>query len=353
MPATTAPAETEQGPPSARKRVTQPPPPPEFAGGLTGPIGLVPCGGGTVAGHPGLPGVTVEIVYATPAMAEAALGVNTGNRPENKRNEAAISRDLKNDRFIYNGQTWVFDKNGRLIDGQNRAKAILATGISAWVTIVRGVEPEAQETQDSGSSRSPVHQIAMRGIGNPQLVQSLARLVFQWLSTTERGPAGASSTKATPGEVLDTVTEHPEIAEAAEYAAAKLKDRRRPVKTNKVALAAAYWWFTMRDKETGKWFLDRFIDGQNIGDTLGGQILELRAVLNRQGDGGDKLDQMTQLWFLILTWNAFQSAKPVRGLEKPKGGYRGPLPTIAGANGLLAIPNGQEPRPVPVPAFRS
>jgi len=317
-------------------------------------IATVPCGGGTVAEHPGLPGVTVELVLADRDLANQALACNVNNRPEKSRVEAALRRDVEHDDFLYNGSTWVFNWLGEMDDGQHRAWVIAETGIPLWVTIVRGTDPLAWYTIDSNAVRRAADELAREGVANPGTTAAVAKLMHvQITSPGERGKAGSSKTQATTSEILATIKTHPELIEAAAFACDAAKDPRRPVKMNRVAFAAAYWLFTMRDAETGRWFMERVVDGEGIGGgSPGSQILAFRARLSRQADtGGELLNQPTQLWFLARTWRAFQAGEEVERLMRPKGGYKGEFPEIVAASGLVAIPNGKEPRDVPVPAF--
>jgi hypothetical protein len=342
--------------------------PPALAGQLPGPIGTTPCGGGIVGSHPGLPGVTVEFCLFTPMMALAALAVNVRNRPQKTRLKLAMERDLKNDRWLFNGATIVFSNLGYMDDGQHRCEAIVVTGIAGWVTIVRGTEPAAQKTMDSGAVRQAADQLAMDGVGNAKLVSTIARMVYQRLETAEEGPSGSSMTAMSPTEILVTVARHPELHEAAGFAAAGYQASRY-LQAGTGALGMAWWLVTGcehrtegRDCQeeaegrrcdrrfTGQWFMDRLVDGLDIG-TNGPQIVTLRDRFMAQGKTAyaEKLGLMDQLFFIVRAWNAFQAKEPIGKLQRPRGGARY-IPEVA-YNGIASAPTGKEAREIPVPGF--
>ncbi len=106
------------------------------------------------------PDIKLSIERVTPDLAEQWLSVNIDNR-DKKRESLAYA--MSNDEWMVNGETIVFSKDGILRDGQNRLMAVIESGKTIVSVIVRGIEPEAQVTMDSGVKRQVSDFLKMRG----------------------------------------------------------------------------------------------------------------------------------------------------------------------------------------------
>ena len=107
--------------------------------------------------------LSVELTLVTPKLAENYLRFNNKNRKLSSKNLRFLANEMNNDRFIENGESIVFDKNGVLKDGQHRLGAILKSGKSFFIPIVRGVKPIAMATYDTGKSRSAADVLNLNG----------------------------------------------------------------------------------------------------------------------------------------------------------------------------------------------
>jgi len=107
--------------------------------------------------------LTVEMVYVTPEVAKNLLRYNTKNRNTAENNKKFLTKEMKNGRFIENGESIVFDKNGVLLDGQHRLLSIITSGNSYFIPIVRGVEPNAMATFDTGKNRTAADILTLNG----------------------------------------------------------------------------------------------------------------------------------------------------------------------------------------------
>lgn len=64
------------------------------------------------------------------------------------------AKDMEQGRWKFNGDTIRFDKEGRLMDGQHRMKAIIKSGIPQICLVVRGIDNSVMDTIDNGLKRS-------------------------------------------------------------------------------------------------------------------------------------------------------------------------------------------------------
>ena len=99
--------------------------------------------------------ITIEVEDITPEKAEKYLGHNfESNRNISRERVDAYKRDMEAHEWEFTGQTVVFDEKGRLVDGQHRLHAIVKSGESIRMIIVRGVSPDAVNFIDKNRVRS-------------------------------------------------------------------------------------------------------------------------------------------------------------------------------------------------------
>jgi hypothetical protein len=89
-------------------------------------------------------GIQTGVAHITPELAKHLLGTtNHDNRPLKPAHIKMLSTALKNDEWMLNGETIVFSKSGRLLDGQHRLTACINTGKAFQTVIIKGIEDEA------------------------------------------------------------------------------------------------------------------------------------------------------------------------------------------------------------------
>lgn len=91
-------------------------------------------------------------VLVTPEMAAEWLHANRGNRRPRGRAIDRITQDIKRGRWIYNGQSIVFSKTWRLLDGQHRLMAIAAAGVAVEAAVETGVDDAAMDRIDTNGA---------------------------------------------------------------------------------------------------------------------------------------------------------------------------------------------------------
>lgn len=81
---------------------------------------------------------TIENI--TPEKAIEYLGHNIINRGISPNTVLKYADDMKNGAWQLNGQAIIFNKSGRLIDGQHRLSAIVKSGVTVTMAVIRDVE---------------------------------------------------------------------------------------------------------------------------------------------------------------------------------------------------------------------
>lgn len=130
--------------------------------------------------------LSVELVYITPVLAKNYLRYNTKNRKHSNRHVSFLENQMNNNLFIENGETIVFDINGNLMDGQHRLKAIVKSGKSYYIPIIRGAVTNSMATYDTGKNRSASDVLTLNGYQNCNVLASLIKNIYQYIEKNKK-----------------------------------------------------------------------------------------------------------------------------------------------------------------------
>lgn len=128
----------------------------------------------------------------SPDDAQRYLGKAHTNRRLRAKAVQNLAADMTNGAWIDNGESLIFDEEGRLMDGQHRLSAVIISGKTIKFLVVRGVSSDAMHTIDSGLSRSDADVLGLRGHLNSTILASALLLLSAWnkgwRSALKRGP---------------------------------------------------------------------------------------------------------------------------------------------------------------------
>lgn len=128
------------------------------------------------------------VLDVTPDLALAWLADARHCRPLCPRAVARFAQEMRAGRWALNGQTVVFDRQGRLRDGCRRLAGVVKAGVTVRMLIVRGVEPGSAETLDSGQPRGLGQLLRARGEARPGPLAAALRLFRRWLQSDDELP---------------------------------------------------------------------------------------------------------------------------------------------------------------------
>jgi|TARA_R110000744_G_C19210089_1_gene545944 hypothetical protein len=150
--------------------------------------------------------LSVELTYVTPELAENYLRFNNKNRNVGLKNIEFLVSEMRNGRFIENGESIVFDKNGALKDGQHRLLSIVKSGKSYFIPVVRGVEPIAMATYDTGKNRSASDILSLNGFKDTNTLSAFILAISKYSKNKSKSKCNAGdgrSSKLTNQQVLE------------------------------------------------------------------------------------------------------------------------------------------------------
>ena len=126
--------------------------------------------------------VEVALVQITPKLAEYMLNF----LPENQRTVkdkllSHLCSDIQNGWWSKsNGETIKFNKEGLLIDGQHRVRAVFRTGVPIESLVVFGCDSNGIETIDAGQNRSLSDVFKIFGFDNYTHISAMTSMIMQY-----------------------------------------------------------------------------------------------------------------------------------------------------------------------------
>jgi hypothetical protein len=269
--------------------------------------------------------LSTKVITVTPGMAKEWLDTaNIHNRKLRAGLVSAMTRDMLNGNFHFNGDSIRFSADGTLLDGQHRLTALVAAGVSAKMLIVEGLAPQTQDTIDRGAKRTYSDQLMLRGEENTSTLAAIARRCVLINRNHLTDGAGADTTAA---EIHDYIDAHPTIRRAAKLPML-VKANRLPVPGS--ALATAFHVCSLVDDEAGYdaeiFFVTQVIEGLGLEIGFPAKALRDKFTTVRSATGRNIIGEDAYR-FAVLAWNKYRAGDELMLLRVPLGGWKGkPIP---------------------------
>lgn len=214
----------------------------------------------------------VEIVNVSPAKAAEWLMRNTHNRPIRRQHIATLLRAIEKNEWRLGNDAIAFDSNGVLLNGQHRLTAIVESGKTLPVMVVRGLDPKAQFAMDTGKKRAAHEQFSFLGIQGGGSKAALCRGLLNY--DDKDGLATGSNVYVTTEEIID-LCRGDELLDVAMTFSNGLSRRIPGGRTTAVALG--YYLILNAWPEKVPAFHEQLADGVEL--TKNSPILRLRNLL--------------------------------------------------------------------------
>lgn len=258
--------------------------------------------------------VVARVETVTPEKARRWLDERAQNRHMNEERVKKYVGAMERLEWRVNGEGIIFDCNGQLIDGQHRLAAVVQSGISLPMLIVRGVEPEVFSTLDSGQTRTLGQILKMKGYPYFQNLSSMANNLFMYAAgydlrtRTHHWP--------TPQQAIQFIEDNPEIVESTKVGTLIAVELRCSV----LAIGMLHFLATQIDEDGSdvSFFFDALRHGEGL--MRGDPIYALRSRLQAEGRGLRRLPSVEQFALGIKAWNAYRRGERVTALRWRAGG---------------------------------
>lgn len=125
-----------------------------------------------------LTSVNSNVTLITPEIAKSWLALNKHNRPLNATTVKTYAGAMRRGEWVLNGEPIIFSTEGRLLSGQHRLHACIASGASFHSLVVRGIKPTAFSTMDQTRRRTAADVLAIQGVHNYVAAATAARAIL-------------------------------------------------------------------------------------------------------------------------------------------------------------------------------
>lgn len=157
------------------------------------------------------------IEYIDPAYAKQALEQNVDtNRRVSRVTVDRYARMMRAGRWLPTGESVKFTADGRLLDGQHRMHAIIASQQTVALLVVRGVPPESFLVLDTGKPRTIADVLSMSGVKHAHVAATVGRAAYAYASGLA---IGASVDIPTQRAFIDA---HPRALDVAALVSSRL-----------------------------------------------------------------------------------------------------------------------------------
>jgi hypothetical protein len=274
----------------------------------------------------------LQVVDITPAQAQAWLdngGPNRRIKPTTVRRYAA---HMRRGEWRLTYEAIKLDEESRVRDGRHRLQAIVDSGMTVRMLVVRGVDEAAFDVMDTGKVRTPADVLSIHGytstVGKSAAIRNL-------LFIERQGHLNASTDDVralySGPAVLAYAQQHPEIEDTYPLALALT---RAGLMGGPGVWAAAFTLFWRIDPQATQEMARYLISG--AGMDAGHPLLMLRnRVMNRDARMFTRAFNGRQelLGMIIKAWNAWRQGETISRLT-----WRPKEPSLPEIDGTLAKP---------------
>lgn len=246
----------------------------------------------------------VSVVMVTPEMARRWLGQNIKNRKIRKQKWMDYARDMASGRWTFDGAPLRFSADGRLLDGQHRCLAIIESGVTLPMVVVRGLPNDSQSVMDIGIKRTPADYLGMQAEGGDhKTATAIARSLI--LFTEARNPTVPQVVEfcETNAERLSTAAYYTRMCVASGLRGASI-------------YGVAYYLLSDVDPDAATTFFRRLASGADLGK--GNPILLLRNKFMQGTPSGHARDLASlrhNLAWIFRAWNHWRDGKTMQLLR--------------------------------------
>lgn len=239
----------------------------------------------------------------TPGLAKKWLEtLNTNNRNLRRRKVSQYASMMKRGQWMPDGDTYKFDRDGILLDGQHRLAAIVESGHTVKnAVIMKGLPPETFKVLDTGMLRTPGDAL---GHGVPSASHKAAAIRLLWIvDLTEDDPRSSLVQQAVTR--TDIASYYDDYTDDVDYAS---KTGDRLYNAFKGGSRAAWIAFIALAMRANAGHAEEFLEGVFSGANLGKNDPRL-ALRNWLSNARRLPNAGAHLGILIKSWNNWMNGK--------------------------------------------
>jgi hypothetical protein len=263
-----------------------------------------------------------EIVDVTPEAAAEILMNNTRNRSLRSDYVLKLAAAMERGEWKVNGEPIQIAEDGTLLNGQHRLNAVVESGATVPMLVVRGLSIDAQMTMDSGLRRNLSDVLKLHGESETTTLAAMLAMLYRYRSGYRMDNTGR--TAPTPTEALALLEKEPEIKDWLPLARKVLRESGLRVS----ATGLLVYLFEEADPAEGERFFEALC--VRAGQSAGSPVRALQSILDRaRNERTYKLTSYVLFAMVIKSFNAWREGRDVYVLAfRPWGLSPEPFPKI-------------------------
>lgn len=240
-----------------------------------------------------------DVVEIGPEMAQRMIESNTKNfRKTDKDRVNKYAKEMLSGCWEFNGETIKVHKDGYIIDGQHRLKAVIKSGVWIKVVLVTMLDIDGR-TVDKGKPRSTAQWLSYCGIKNARDTGAVARLCVQydkdlWSKNNLKIDAIVDS------EVISFVEANNHLIQDSLKLAIPSRGIISSAILSAIVLLGTKNFSKPSDSAFAKWFCNSLATGANLSNNDG--VLLLRNRLSTK-KSNERIPRDVIRWSATKAWN--------------------------------------------------
>jgi hypothetical protein len=259
---------------------------------------------------------TACVMTITPLMADELLRRNQGEDYRNRTLSASTLDKYTNEMrrgWKLTGETVILSKSGRLLNGQHRLHACIASQREFQTFVVFGVDDDAFAFMDVGRKRTAGDIFSIHGVADANKMASATLWIWKYHNTKMMNPEAGKG--PTPDQLYSYyLAQAPDLPKSV-APGSRFRDLAPPS-----LMTALHHLCSLKNAEQAM----RFFDGAASGINLGAKdaALKLRNRLIEGRTGGERLSDIYIAAFTVMAWNALRQRRSIgifrwRGEQNP------------------------------------
>lgn len=263
-----------------------------------------------------------QIIDVTPEDARVMLEENTHNRSLRPDYVRKLAAAMERGEWAVNGEPIQIAEDGTLLNGQHRLNAVVESGVTVPLLVIRGLPMAAQTTMDAGLRRNLSDVLALHGESETANLGAMLAMLYRYRKGHRLNNSG--HTAPTPTEALALLQAEPGIKTGLPLARKVV--RETGLRTSVGALLI--YLFNEADPGQGDQFFEVLCEPDT--EPSGSSVIALRSVLERaQREQTYRLSSYVLFAMVIKAFNAWREGRDVFLLSfKPWGANPEVFPRI-------------------------
>jgi hypothetical protein len=258
--------------------------------------------------------IKTEILDVTPALAMEYLRKNNHNRPISDVSVKRYAALMRGGKWDFNGEPIIIADTGTLVDGQHRLNALIDSGATIKMVVVKGVSESAFSTIDIGKKRTGGDALATFDPKYHKNGAILAAAVNTIIAFGEHGVWNDNS-RARPShdELIMYVKKLKGLERSIEFVQT-LRGAKKMAPLS--ALAALHYLFSKKDMDEAERFFHKFNTGEKL--EQGDPILLLRQRLVEMNNSGGVFRTREVVPVIVKAWELTRNGEKVTRIRVDK-----------------------------------